>query len=250
MADTKRVTLTCFASGDKAYFDPVAHNYEDAHGNRFLSGSVYAHKFGYEFDRDTNAERRAEINGVSKQTMLDYWQSKTEIAQDFGTALHKAMEHYGKYRNLSLIDERPLGIHKTFEPIVNAFYRKRHHETALYEAPVVDLINLRSGLVDRVVITGEKRCIIEDFKTNGDIYKNFGEGFLQPPFDFLPNTPYGEYVLQLNYYRDIVEEAGWTVEAMRIHWWTGEEWETVPIERVELVDASDDAGTEFGVWED
>lgn len=243
-----KVKLVCFASGDVAYFDPVPHTYEDEQGNRFLSGSTYAHKFGYEFDKRLNAERRAEINGVPVQTMLDYWQSKTEIAQDFGTALHKAMEHYGKYRNLSLIDERPLGIHKTFIPIVEAFYRKRHHETALYEAAVIDLLGLRSGLVDRVVITGEKECIIEDFKTNGDIYKNFGEEYLQPPVDFLPNTPLGEYVLQLNYYRDIVEEAGWTVKAMRVHWWNGEEWITVPIERIDLPDAPEEPGNEFEPW--
>lgn len=244
------IKLECFASGDIAYFDPVEHVYRDEHGDKFLSGSVYAHMFGYEFDRKANSERRADILGVSPEYMLEYWQSKTEIAQTFGTALHKAMEHYGKYRKFSHVDERPLGIHKTLLPIVESFYRKRHHETALYEAPVVDTLNLRSGLIDRVVITGPKRCIIEDFKTNGDIHKNFGEPHLKPPVDFLPNSAFGEYHLQLNFYRDIVEQAGWTVEALRIHWWTGEEWETIEIEMFDIPEAPETPEDEFGKWED
>lgn len=244
------VTLKCFASGDIAYFDPVAHVYRDEHGDKFLSGSVYAHMFGYEFEREAQAKRRADILGVEPELMLEYWQSKTEIAQTFGTALHKAMEHYGKYRKLSLIDERPLGIHKTLEPIVKAFYNKRHHENALYEVPVIDSLGLRSGLIDRVVITGEKRCIIEDFKTNGDIYKNFGEPYLKPPVDFLPNTPLGEYNLQLNYYRDIVEQTDWVVEALRVHWWDGEEWITVEVDIFDIPDVPEVPKIEFEKWED
>lgn len=246
----ERIKLTCFASGDVAYFDPVAHNYIDEHGDKFVSGSVYAHKFGYEFDKEANAIRRAELLGVEKEYMLEYWESKTEIAQTFGTALHKAMEHYGKYRKFSLIDERPLGIHKSLIPIVESFYRKRHHEEALYEAAVIDELNLRSGLVDRIVITGPKRCIIEDFKTNGDIHKNFGEPYLKAPLDFLPNSPLGEYHLQLNWYRDIVEQTDWVVEAMRVHWWTGEEWETIEIQRIDLPDVPAEPEQEFEKWED
>lgn len=228
-------TLTCFASGAVAYFEPVEHIYRDADGEKYLSGSTYAGLFGYPFQADYQAERRAEILGVTKQTMLDYWKSKADIATSFGTALHNAMEHYGKYRELHLIDKNPLGIHPTLMPIVEAFYRNRHHEKALYEAFVADELALHCGTIDRVVLTGHKRCIIEDFKTNGDLGKSFGPANLKAPADFLPNTPYGKYVLQLNFYQKILEEAGWTVERRRIHWWNGIEWETLELEETELL---------------
>lgn len=227
-----RKELTCFASETVAYFDPVGHTYIDENGEQYLSGSTYAGLFGYPFQADYQAERRAEILGVTKQTMLDYWASKGEIATSFGTALHNAMEHYGKYRELHLIDKKPLGIHPTLMPIVEAFYRHRHHEKALYEAFVADELALRCGTVDRIVLTGDKRCIIEDFKTNGDLGKSFGPKNLKAPADFLPNTPYGKYVLQLNFYQSVLEEAGWTVEGRRIHWWNGEEWETIEVEEI------------------
>ena len=230
-----RIPLTCIASGTVAHFDPITHTYIDDTGEQYLSGSTYAGMFGYPFEARAQAERRAQILGVTPETMLNYWQSKGEIATSFGTALHNAMEHYGKYRELHLKDGKPLGIHPTLKPIVEAFYRHRHHEKAIYEAFVADELALRCGQIDRLVITGDKRCIIEDYKTNGDLGKGFGPKYLKAPADNLPNTPYGKYTLQLRFYQSILEEAGWTVEGRRIHWWSGKEWETIEVEEIELL---------------
>lgn len=228
-----RRPVTCIASGAVAYFDPVSHTYIDGNGDKYLSGSVYAHGFAYEFNKHRMLPRSAKYYGVSEETLDAYWTSKAEIAATFGTALHAALEHYGKYAALGVKDMKGLGIHPTLRPIVDAFFKGRRHEKALYEAFVADELNLRCGFIDRLVITGHKRCIIEDYKTNGDLHTIGTPATLKAPHDHLPNNNIGKYTLQLSFYHDILEAAGWEVEGRRLHWWNGKAWETIELEKAD-----------------
>lgn len=231
---TARKELTCVASGATAFFDEASHTYVDHTGERYLSGSTYAGMFGYAFDKTLQLPRSAKKLGTTPEIVDAYWQSKGTIATSFGTALHAALEHYGKYLELSQRDgKKGLGIHPTIEPIVMDFFRGREHEEALYEPFIADELNLRCGQVDRVLITGPKRCIIEDYKTNGDLHKKGRPAKLRDPHSHLPNTPLGKYTLQLSFYQDIFEAGGWTVEGRRVHWWAGHEWVTIELDYVD-----------------
>ena len=243
---TNRVPVACFATGTVAYFDEAGHTYIDGNGEFYLSGSTYAGLFGYEFDKGMILPRSAKRLGVDKEVVDAFWTSKAVIATSFGTALHAAMEHYGKYLELSIKDGKGLGIHPTLEPIVLDFFKDREHEVAVYEPFISDELNLRCGFIDRLLITGHKRCIIEDFKTNGDIYKKGRPAKLRAPHDHLPNQPISKYVLQLSFYQEILEAAGWTVEGRRLHWWAGKEWQTIELERVDILDP--ELAPEFAAW--
>lgn len=230
----ERKAVKCFVTGTTAYFDPVSHTYINEKGELYTSGSVYAGSFEHEFNKHLILPKSAAKLGVDEQTVDEYWQSKGDVATTFGTALHQAIEHFGMYHKLAEKDGKPLGIHPTLLPIVEAFFKDRMDEDARYERFVADDRNMRCGFIDRLVITGNKRCIIEDYKTNGDLYKKGQPAFLKAPYSFLPNMPVGRYTIQLSFYKAIMEAAGWTVDGLRIHWWNGKEWETIDIKPVEI----------------
>lgn len=215
------------------------HNYTDLNGKKYTSGSKFADSFAYEFDKAAILPRYADKVGESQEDISGYWEAKSKLSTDFGTAIHQALETYGKYRSLAEKLEKPLGIHPLVFPVVESFFSGRESEKAMYEPFVADSKSMTCGQIDRLVITGDKRCIIEDFKTNVDLDKQGSPKFLKEPFgkdgQEVPNTPLGKYTLQLNFYRSILEANGWTVEGMKIHHLTEDgSWRTIDVSVVEI----------------
>lgn len=221
------------------------HTYTDKDGNVFMSGSRYPEQFGYPFDKNMILPIYANKHEVQPKVIDDFWTDKGNLSRDFGHALHSALEVYGKHKALAeklSTEEKPvkLGIPSLLLPVVEAFFEGRGDEEAIYEPFVVDVNGKRCGRIDRLVKTGEKSCIIEDYKTNGDLYKQGSPKYLKAPFDgkgdtslTLLNQPISEYTLQLNFYAEIMESLGWTVEGLRIHHFD-EEWKTIEVARVPL----------------
>lgn len=237
----ERQLMKCFVSGTEAYFDETSHTYITAKGEKYISGSTFSHQFEHEFNKGLIVPKSAVKLGLREDEVEAYWQSKGDISTTFGTSLHQALEHYGKWQDVCEADvdsktgqSKGTGIHPTLEPIVLAFFEKFGHERAVYEPFVADERNLRCGQIDRLVITGEKRCIIDDYKTNGDLYKKGIPATLKAPYAYLPNVPMSKYMIQLSFYKAILEAHGWTVEGLRIHHWAGTEWHTIPIKSVEI----------------
>lgn len=57
-----------------------------------------------------------------------------------------------------------------------------------------------------------------DWKTNGDIFKNYNQKKLLPPFDDMYDMDRSMYVLQLNSYQMALEKIGLKVIARRLFW--------------------------------
>lgn len=227
--------MPCKFTGQVLFLDDD-HVYRDEEGNVYESGSKYAKKYSYPFDKDTILPFYAKKTGVEPQIIDGFWTSKADASTTFGHALHQAMETYGKYNELATNLEKPLGIHPLLMGVVEEFFDERQvDEDALYEVFVVDKDKKRCGQIDRLVKTGDKTCIIEDFKTNADIRKQGKPTNLKDPFGFLPNQPISEYTLQLNFYREILEALGLTVEGMRIHLLDKDGWTEISVDRVDLV---------------
>ncbi len=61
--------------------------------------------------------------------------------------------------------------------------------------------------------------ILGDFKTNEDLFKNFKGQRLLKPFNFLLDTPFSKYNLQLSYYQILLEQIpDIKVEKRKIIW--------------------------------
>lgn len=235
-------SMTCTFTGEQLLLDS-SHVYRDADGNIYESGSVFAEKFGYPFDKQKILPMYASKFGVDPKQVDEFWSLKGDNSRSFGNVLHGSLEVYGKFKELAnkLSTEQKvvdLGINPTLLPVVEAFFTEdRLKEEALYEVFVVDKQGKRCGQIDRLVKTGDKSVIIEDYKTNGELEKQGSPKFLKAPFDkdgqALLNQPLSIYTLQLNFYRSIMETLGYTVEAMRIHHYD-KEWQVVDVPKVQL----------------
>ncbi len=73
--------------------------------------------------------------------------------------------------------------------------------------------------------------VIFDYKTNKDLYKNFQEKKLLPPFEELYDMPCSLYKLQLSLYQLNLEQLGFKVIARRLIWLRPDgEYDKIPLE--------------------
>ena len=206
---TNRKLIQAFVGGE-IYYDDLTHTYTNEAGEVYLSGSQYANQFKKPFNKQAIAGKMASRYGVESKDIIDMWELKGEVSRGFGTAMHASLELYGKYNGLATALERDTAMHDhpVIKTAVTAFYEGRDKEKAVYEVMVVDSNAKRAGQIDRLLITGNKRCRVQDYKTNADITKDLDV-----------------YWKQLEFYADILTAGGWVVEGLDIFHWDGT-WKT------------------------
>lgn len=222
--------MQSYFTGKKLYRNKEAHSYLDEEGNKYLSGSKFASQYEHEFDKASILPRYAKKYDVRESEIEELWNAKALASTTFGTALHQALETYGKYYQLNKkLGKDPLSIvHPTFRPIVAKFFtEERLAADLVFEAFVFDSEKHRCGEMDLVTIVDREKKIldIEDYKTNADLFKMGTPKVLKAPYAGLPNMPASKYALQLNFYKAICEakENGWTVRSLKLHHWGGDE---------------------------
>jgi hypothetical protein len=198
--------ITAFVGGQIDY-DPVAHVYT-WNGETYLSGSKYAAQFDKPFDKQAIAGKMAAKHNVDGESIVRMWELKARASREFGTALHSALQLYGQYDGLAkaLEKETHLHDHPVLKKAVESFYAGRENEKAEYEIFVVDHEAKRVGQIDRLLITDEKKCRIQDYKTNA----------------VMTPDKLKVYFEQTKFYGGIMEAAGWIVEGYDIFAWDGE----------------------------
>ncbi len=220
------VTITPFVGKDFLYND-YRHEYRTLDGKPMLSGSAFAEQYTKPFNKEAILPVFAKKHGVNPALIGDMWRLKAEVSTTFGTAIHKALEFVGKHGDTMVATSTEFTMHPTIKPIVEAFYRGRENERAEYEIFVEH--DGKVGQIDRLIITGDKRCIIEDWKTNADMDK--GSGKMLAPYEKLSDTAINHYRLQLTFYKKIMEGNGWIVEELRLQHWT-DKWTPIKVEAI------------------
>jgi hypothetical protein len=199
--------IKAFVGGEIDY-DEVAHVYT-WNGEVYLSGSQYAEQFKKPFDKVAISTAMAKKAGVDAEDIVKMWELKGEASRNFGTSVHQALQLHETYLELSKALQKEYHIHDNFvlKDIVESFYEAHKDEKAHSEILVVDHKTKRAGQIDRLVVTGNKRGFVTDFKT-GDVTKNLDI-----------------YWKQLEFYSDILRAGGWTIDKPIIYGWNGK-WET------------------------
>lgn len=230
----ERETLKCYVSGTELLYDDAGHTYVDSEGAAYVSGSKFAEQFGYEFNKAAILPRYAKNNGLKEYEVDEYWQAKSKCSTTWGTAIHQAMETYGTHLATAEKLDKPTGVHPLILPMIEEWF-EANPGTYLFEKFVADKERKYCGQIDTIQLTGSKKCFIRDTKTNGDLYKQSAPKYLKAPYNHMLNTPFGKYTLQLNFYRSIMEAAGWEVEGMKIdHLDHDGEWEVINVPRVDI----------------
>ena len=238
-----KVKLVSPLDGGYAYFDEAAHVYTNSKGEQYKNASKFVKQFEWEFPKDMILDKMAKAYKVDANHIADMWRLKSDSSLAFGNSLHYSLEMWGKYQSLGeSISKGELNkaMHDqpTIQKAVETFFAGRGGESALYEAFVVDMDNMRCGLIDRLLIVDKEKkiCRVQDYKTNANIEEVKGKGkqkVLKAPFDYLPNSPLGKYKIQLSYYANLLMKLGWTVEGCDIFNYT-DKWKTFSFEPINL----------------
>lgn len=224
--------------GNEIFYDDAKHEYSNALGEVYLSGSKYADE--EEFDSKYWSEEFAlkyNLPEEDKQRILDMWECNGSASSSFGTAIHAAIELYGKYYELADIIDQD---HKTgkrkkldaktdkhsamsklpyLKDVVNKFFtEERLAEKSRYEVLVVDHKNKRAGRIDRLIKLQDGTFEIRDMKTNYKINK--------------PERT--TYTKQLSFYGDILIANGAKLgpKPLMLHHWKDGEWVDIELEKI------------------
>lgn len=202
-ADTLFVPVTSF-TGEEVLWSEFLHVCTDLEGNNLLGGSTYAKQFEADFDRDTIAKRYAKKNGYDTQAVITYWEGMGQLSMDYGTSIHKALEHYGK--NYAIFGhEESLPRQQPLREAVEAFLEVADFDRCIAEPLITDVERGMSGWIDLLRFTGPKEVYIEDYKTN-----TFKDG----DYPVKWNKSLATYEKQLNYYGTILHNHGFTVKGL------------------------------------
>lgn len=211
-----------FNEGIAIKFLKQEHKYVHA-GKELISGTRYIKRWIPEFDEKKISGICAEKYGCSQDEVLDFWGGSGDIAASFGTAIHNALEHYEKFKWLGEIVQnqkdlpfnKALPTHPALRKIVEDFYLQDLQAGEV--VPEALLTNVEKGLcgyADRILITGEKKCRVQDYKVNinADTVDNNIKFLGQ--MATLPKTKLSKYQLQMSFYARLLELSGWTVEGL------------------------------------
>lgn len=214
MSETAELVKDIF--GNEIFYDDVSHQYTNALGEIYISGSKYAEQFEKPFPKEQISNAMARKNGLdatAAKEIQDMWELKALASASFGTAIHAALELYGRFKKLaeSVGKETHLHDNTVLGQAVTSFYEEHPDVTnARYECLVVDHTKKRAGRIDRIEINEDKSVYITDFKTNSDIQKSLSK-----------------YWLQLSFYAAILKANGVKVKGLKIYHYAGDKWDTI-----------------------
>lgn len=213
-------------------------------GEDLVSASTYKKRWIKEFDKESISRMCANAWGVTQKEVLGLWENGGNISADFGTVIHKALEHYEKYKVLGkmLQDKKDLPFNKALpshpmlRDIVLDFTRNFTHKDDEILTEVL-LTNVEKGIcgqADRIKVTGKKKCRVEDYKININADKeNKNIKFLGQMAD-LPKTKLSEYQIQLSIYARMLELSGWEVEGLTVYVYDEEGWRKFDMDILKL----------------
>lgn len=225
-AVTTTIKLKSFnEEGVEVDFDPIAHTYT-YNGVRLQGATTFIKQYYKEFDSKMIAEASAKAWEVDAGAVERLWNSNGDTAGEFGTLLHKLLEHYEENKELGgiiqdkkkLEENYAMPKHPILRQIIKGFLEVDQTTGKLYrEVLITDVKRGYCGQADRLVVTGDKTAIIEDYKINVDSEKEDKNNKAKAPFDILPANKITKYQLQMSIYANMLEATGWNVTGLKVY---------------------------------
>lgn len=195
-------------------FEEESHKYFINFEPLKYSVSGLVHRFENPFDSDRVAGFVAKSRGLEKEDILNEWQEINKESTDRGSRVHLFGENFMFDRNLNYSCPQEEAITKFWNDlpdyIVPVFSELQcYHKEYMYGGTIdIVLFNTKTG-----------EFILADYKTNKDLFKNYKGQKLKGPFSDLLDTPLNKYKIQLNYYKQLLEQIeGVKVSRMKIIW--------------------------------
>ena len=193
-------------------FSEDTHTYK-INGKRLTPVSYVLKEFVEEFDSDKMSGIVALKRNITKEEVLQEWEDNKNKACELGTKVHLFGELYCRDRSLKPTNGYEEAITKWYATIPDyvepVFLELQMYSNSLGIAGTADMIfyNTRTG-----------KFIIRDYKTNGDLFKNYKGKKMLKPFNNLLDNPYNKYQLQLSLYQILFEQTGYEIESRALVW--------------------------------
>jgi len=220
------------------------HDHKYVHeGKELLSATTYIKKWIKPFEKDVVSGLCAKKYGCEQQEVLEFWENGGKVSATFGTSIHNALEHYERFKHLGKVIQeqkdlpfnKALPSHPALREIVLEFTQNFTHmdDEVIPEALITNVELGLCGYADRVLITGEKKCRVQDYKINiGADVVDKNVKFLGQMAD-LPKTKLSKYALQMSFYARLLELSGWEVEGLTAFVYD-DKWKKFELERIKL----------------
>ena len=219
-----------FGDADYVWFDTINHKAYDENGRELLSGSNAEKKFVDPFDPKYPAKAISKSTGAKVEDVVALWENNRDLSASYGTLIHASLEKYLKYSPvMRKIDENKERDHsaKNWMPdalgeIVDKFVKASGIKDAQYVECRIKHDN-RTGIVDLLLVDLDE-FVIFDYKVMPEIkevkYKVFGKAM--------------KYIIQQNFYREILEDCGLKCRGMFLWNWDGKEWKKIPVSKINV----------------
>lgn len=209
IADIRKTIREAFGS---LSFKESSHSYTLG-GNSLRSVSNCVKQYKQPFDTDTVAAAYAKKNKLKVEDVKKQWNDKSKASCDFGTMVHNFAEDRFYNRHGESINGHTDAVLKFWDEIPDTI-KPVMAEARVYSEPLKF-----AGTFDNLFYCTERKgLVITDYKTNEDLHKNFKNQRMLEPFDFLLDTPFHAYELQLSMYQVPLEDIGLKVVNRFIIW--------------------------------
>lgn len=193
-------------------FQENGHIYNVKGMNHFTSVTSWVKKKFDKFDADkiidtmmqSKTWENSKYYGMTKSEIKQSWNQKRDSAASDGTHMHKMIEDY--YNN------EPMHYYNNdcFEYIYFSDFIKDHGHLTPYrtEWMIYDEEMKIAGSIDMVYMNEDGTLSIYDWKRCKSIDKTspYNKFSIDPTYDYIPDTNFWHYTLQLNMYKTILEK--------------------------------------------
>jgi hypothetical protein len=160
-------------------------------------------KYYKPFNSKVISEASGKKHGISPAKLRRQWKKTADDACDRGHVAHKFGENYAIDRSIK--PSTPL------EEAIVKFWAElpEHIVPVILEAQMYHKVFMFCGTADILLYDTINKCfIIADYKTNGDLFKNFAGKKMTKQFSNMLDSPFGHYQVQLSFYQILIEQLG------------------------------------------
>jgi len=191
-------------------FEPERHIYR-ANNRTMISVSSMVKKHTEPFDEMYWAERIAKKRKISVEEILKEWDDKRNIAAENGTNAHLFAETWWTEPKIEPETLQQEALKKFLEYCISKY------DLIFTELQMYSKKYKYAGTCDLLLWDKENNhVVLMDYKTNFELDKQYD--YLLEPFNYLANTQFNKYQLQLSYYQILLEEAGIEVKERYVVW--------------------------------
>ena len=206
-----------YSEDKRVVFQYDSHSYF-LNNKKLMSVTFFLNKFKNKFDSDFYSKKIALREGKTQTEVLEEWKYKSLKSIKIGTAIHRIFEDYVNNKFIILNNELVFDYLNLDSDYFIEFNNKKNVSLKFIKdffltkriipikSEYIVYNNTLAGQVDMICLDKNNNYYIFDFKTNKEIQKYSYNKKMLGEFNFLNDSNYYHYSLQLSIYKMLLKE--------------------------------------------